>query len=113
MPQKNSTKPTGYDKYVNYKTFAIAVGLFAILLAMPLPDSMLDVAVEYSAGKKHVLNYYARELFGKPYAEVEQWQALTARVLEKSMAQGALSRKTARAITGAGVLNFGWTGIVT
>jgi anion transporter len=56
---------------------------------------MRDVAVEYSVGERAVLGFYTQELFGQPLDEVEQWQAVTARVLERNMRQGALSRAIA------------------
>ncbi len=85
---------SGYDQYVNYKTFGIAVGLFALILLLPMPASMMDVAVEYSAGEDHVLDFLAQDLFGQAHHEVEQWQSLSVRVLEKNMRQGALARDT-------------------
>ena len=88
-------RATGYDRFINYKTFSVAVVAFVVLLAIPIPSSMLDVAVEYTAGESRVLDFYSAELFGKPFGEVEQWQAMTARVLESSMRQGALGRQTA------------------
>ena len=94
MATVSAPKPTGYDKYINYRSFLVAVVLFAAILAVPLPDSMLDVAVEFSAGRSHVQNFFTKELFGKPYGQVEQWQALTARILEKSMVQGVTKHKT-------------------
>ena len=94
MADTQAEKPRGYDKYVNYKTLAVAVGLFALLLAIPVPGSMRDVAVEYAVGEKAVLELYAQELFGRPFNEVEQWQALTARILEKNMRRGALARSS-------------------
>ena len=95
MADTTTAKPTGYDKYVNYKTLALAVGLFVLLLVIPMPSSMRDVAVEYSAGERAALEFYTQELFGQPFDEVEQWQAMTARVLEKNMRRGALTRSTA------------------
>jgi len=92
-------KARGYDRYVHYPTFLIAVGLFALLLAIPVPSSMRDVAVEYAAGEEVVLDFYARELFGRPFNEVEQWQALSARILEKNMRRGVLTRGTVLAQT--------------
>jgi sodium-dependent dicarboxylate transporter 2/3/5 len=86
---------SGYEKYVNYKTFSIAAAAFVILLCIPMPASMRDVAVEYAAGKEHVLDFFSRELFGKSYRDAEQWQALSAQILEKSMMQGAFGRQTA------------------
>ena len=90
MSKNPDSGAAGYDKYVNHRSLLIAVGLFVLLLLIPAPSSMLDVAVEYSAGKAYVLDFYTQELFGKPHNEVEQWQLLTARVLEKSMLQGTL-----------------------
>ena len=92
MADSLTAEPTGYDKYVNYKTLSIAVGLFVVLIAIPLPTSMRDVAIEYSAGEKAVLEFYTQELFGEEFGEVEQWEALTARILEHNMRQGALER---------------------
>ncbi|MFH1762685.1 MAG: DASS family sodium-coupled anion symporter [Gemmatimonadota bacterium] len=92
MADTPAGKPSGYDKYVNYKTLSIAVALFTLLLVMPVPSSMRDVAVEYSVGESAVLDLFSQELFGRPFNEVEQWQALTARVLEKNMRRGALAR---------------------
>jgi len=85
-------KLSAYDKYINYKRFAIAVILFVVILLIPLPESMLDVAVEYEMGKTYVLDYVSRELFAKPSPEIEQWQLLTVRVFEGCMMQG-VSRK--------------------
>jgi solute carrier family 13 (sodium-dependent dicarboxylate transporter), member 2/3/5 len=100
-------KARGYDRYVNYRTFLVAVGLFALLLALPSPRSMKDVAVEYAAGEEVVLDFYARELFRRPFAEVEQWQALTARVLEKNMRRSILARSTVLAQTSRQVERMG------
>jgi len=98
---------TGYDKYVNYKTLSIAIGLFVLLIAIPLPSSMRDVAVEYSAGKGAVLEFYAQELFGQPLDSIEQWQALTTRILENNMRQGALARRNALRIGAKQVAGMG------
>ena len=94
MADQSSAKPTGYDKYVSYGPFSVAVAAFVILLLIPMPSSMLDVGVEYALGRQCVLDYYSETLFGKPYRDVEQWQAAAARVLEKNMMQGAFSRET-------------------
>ena len=47
-------KPSGYDKYINWKLFVLPVGILVLLLAMPTPKSMLDVGVEYAFGPKYV-----------------------------------------------------------
>jgi len=93
MSAHADTEATGYDKYVNYKTFGIAVGAFVAMLLVPTPRSMREVGVEYAAGRHYVLDLYATKLFGKSYSEAAQWEALTARILEKNMMQGVRSRK--------------------
>ncbi|MFC1476285.1 SLC13 family permease, partial [Candidatus Zixiibacteriota bacterium] len=88
-----TTKISAYDRYIDFRRFGIAVGLFVVILMLPIPASMLDVAVEYQAGRSAVLDFYAQELFDQPVREVAQWQMLTVQVLEQCMMQGA-SRKT-------------------
>jgi hypothetical protein len=63
MTNKSNKKASAYDKYVDYKRFSIAVILFVVILMLPIPDSMRDVAVEYKMGETYVLDYYAQELF--------------------------------------------------
>lgn len=92
MTDQIKKKASAYDRYVDYKRFAVAVGLFVTILILPIPRSMMDVAVEYSMGRTYVLNFLSEELFEKPYGEVEQWQAFTARALDSCMMQG-ISRK--------------------
>jgi len=92
MTDQLKAKATGYLKYVNYKTLAIAAAAFVLLLVIPTPASMLDVGVEYSAGRDRVLDFFSTELFGKPYDEVDQWQARSAEILEVAMMQG-ISRR--------------------
>ena len=71
--QPAAKKASAYDKYINYKRFAIAAAALVLLLLIPLPDSMRDVAVEYSMGEIYVRDFYTRELFEKPYGDAEQW----------------------------------------
>jgi len=92
MPKQTGAKASAYDKYINYKRFSIAVAAFVLILLLPIPRSMMDVAVEYTMGRTYVLEFYAQELFGKPYKDIEQWQMVTAQALEGSMIQG-VSRK--------------------
>jgi hypothetical protein len=66
MSNTTTSKASAYDKYIDYRRFAIAVALFAGILMIPIPRSMLDVAVEYQMGETYVLDYYSQELFGKP-----------------------------------------------
>ena len=48
-------RESAYDRYIDYRRFSIAVAAFAILIAIPIPESILDVGVEYSMGKTYVL----------------------------------------------------------
>ena len=85
-------KATGYDKYVNWKLFVIPVILLFVILLMPTPDGMKDVGTEYKVGPKKVPGLITMELFGKTSSDAEQWELLTARIMERNMRMGALSR---------------------
>ena len=61
----DKNKASGYDKYINWKTFGIPLRALILLLIMPTPKSMLDVGVEYSMGSKYVQDCFAKELFDK------------------------------------------------
>jgi sodium-dependent dicarboxylate transporter 2/3/5 len=108
MTIPGKSKLSAYDKYVDYKRFSIAVAAFVLLLLLPIPGSMRDVAVEYAVGREVVLDFYTRQLFHVGYDDAAQWQSLTARALESCMRQGALSqeavlrRKTSRLAAAAG-----------
>ena len=78
-------KPSGYDKFINWKVFSIPLALLLILIIIPTPRSMLDVGVEYSMGPKYVREYFASELFQQPVSELEQWQVQMIRMMEKSV----------------------------
>ena len=87
------TKPvTGYDKYINWKMFIVPVVLFFLLLAIPTPHGMKDVGMEYKVGPRAVVNHITRTLFQKESSDVEQWQLLTARIMEQNMRIGALKK---------------------
>ena len=93
MAQESQPKASAYDKYINYKKFGIAVAAFMLILMIPVPESMLDVAVEYTVGEQYVLDFYTQKLFETPADDAEQWQLLTARALEGCMMQGALNKE--------------------
>ncbi|MEW5925665.1 MAG: DASS family sodium-coupled anion symporter [Candidatus Zixiibacteriota bacterium] len=95
MQESTKSKSSAYDRYVDYKRFSIAVALFVIIIMLPIPRSMLDVAVEYTMGEKYVQNFYARELFGKDRQDIEQWQKLTVEALDVCMKQGVSRKETA------------------
>jgi len=94
MASKTGSNASGYDKYVDYKKFSIAIVAFFGLLMVPIPKSMLDVGVEYAQGKKYVLDMYSNRLFGKAHSEAEQWQAFSVQVFEIAMLQGVSKKDT-------------------
>ena len=87
-------KATGYDKYIDWKVFAFPVVILIIMLNMPPSQGMMDVGTEYALGEKAALKQLAGQMFQSPVSELEQWQMLTAHMMEKSMRLGAMSRET-------------------
>jgi len=94
MGDKLKARISAYDRYIDYKRFSIAVGLFVVILLLPIPDSMRDVAVEYTVGQEEVEDFLALELFDKGFDDVEQWQKLTAEAMNAVMMQGASKKET-------------------
>jgi anion transporter len=84
-------KVSGYDKYVNWKIFIVPVVLFAAILLLPSPQSMINVGMQYKVGPKHVVGYIGQELFQKKASDMEQWELLTCQVMERNMRMGALT----------------------
>ncbi len=89
---KPKVKATGYDKYVDWKFFIIPVVLFFIILAIPTPYGMKDVGTEYQLGPEKVVNMITESLFNKSSSDAEQWQLITANIMEQNMQMGALTR---------------------
>ena len=94
MTPEPPRKASAYDRYIDYKRFSIAAGAFVVLLLLPIPASMLDVAVEYTHGRSAVVAFYLQELFETTPEDAAQWQKYTAQALEACMRQGAVTRKT-------------------
>jgi len=90
---KKEKPVTGYDKYINWKIFIIPVVLLFAVLLMPTPYGMKDVGTEFKVGPKVVVNHITKELFGKAGSDVEQWQLLTAEIMEQNMRLGALQKE--------------------
>ncbi len=90
---KKEKPVTGYDKYINWKIFIIPVVLLFAVLLMPTPYGMKDVGTEFKVGPKAVVNHITRELFGKAGSDAEQWQLLTATMMEQNMRLGALQKE--------------------
>ncbi|QTA89557.1 SLC13 family permease [Desulfonema magnum] len=93
MVQEKKKKVTGYDKYVDWKTFIIPVVLLFLILILPTPYGMKDVGTEYKVGPKAVINLICQDLFNNPSSEVEQWQLISAQVMERNMRMGALTKQ--------------------
>jgi anion transporter len=89
---KAKTKLSGYDKFINWRLFAIPLGLLILLLWIPTPESMLDVGVEYSMGPKYVQELFAKELFNRPTRELAQWEIQMVRMMEQSVQSSAFSQ---------------------
>jgi anion transporter len=89
---KKEKKVTGYDKYVDWKMFSIPVVLLLVLLMIPTPYGMKDVGTEYRIGPKAVIGHITQSLFDTASEDAQQWQLLTARIMEQNMNMGALSR---------------------
>jgi anion transporter len=89
---KKEKKATGYDKYIDWKIFCIPVILFFLVLLLPTPYGMKDVGTEYQVGPKAVIDKITQDLFNKSSADTEQWQLLTAQIMEQNMQMGALTK---------------------
>ncbi len=85
-------KTTGYDKYVDWKLFIIPVILFFLILVLPTPQGMKKVGTQYQVGPKATVKFICQELFHKNSSDTEQWEILTARMMERNMRMGALTK---------------------
>ena len=92
MAGQKKKKETGYDKYVDWKIFCIPVALFFLILMLPTPGGMKDVGTEFKVGPERVINMLTQHLFNKASTDAEQWQLLTAQIMEQNMQMGALSK---------------------
>ncbi len=94
MSQKAAkVKPSGYDKFINWKLFSIPLTLLILLLIIPTPSSMLDVGVEYSMGPKYAQEYFASQLFQQSTDDLEQWQIQMVRMMEQSIQMSSFGQK--------------------
>ncbi len=92
MIREKSKKATGYDKYVDWKIFFIPVVLLFAILIMPTPHGMKDVGMEYQVGPEAVIHFITKTVFDKAGSQADQWQLLTARIMEQNLRMGALNR---------------------
>jgi solute carrier family 13 (sodium-dependent dicarboxylate transporter), member 2/3/5 len=93
IKKAEKAKPSGYDKFINWKLFALPLGLLILILLMPIPASMLDVGVEYALGPKYVKEHFAQELFQQPVSELSQWQVQMVRMMNQSVQMSSFSHK--------------------
>jgi len=91
--KQDKKKVTGYDKYIDWKIFIVPVVLFFAVLLMPTPYGMKDVGMEYTIAPQKVVSYITEELFSVKSEEADQWQLLTAQIMEQNMRIGALSKE--------------------
>ncbi|MCF8068204.1 MAG: DASS family sodium-coupled anion symporter [Desulfobacterales bacterium] len=91
--QIDKVKPTGYDKYINWKLFIIPLALLLVILSMPTPKSMLDVGIEYSMGSKYTMEFLSNELFAIKPSDLSQWQMQLVRMMDKSMQTSSFTHK--------------------
>jgi solute carrier family 13 (sodium-dependent dicarboxylate transporter), member 2/3/5 len=92
MSSEKKKKITGYDKFVDWKTFSIPLVLFFVILMLPTPYGMKDVGTEYKVGPKAVINFVTTKLFEKSSSDVAQWQLVIAQIMEQNLRMGALSK---------------------
>jgi len=93
MTKEAKIKATGYDKYVDWKFFVVPVVLFFLILFLPTPNGMKDVGTEYKVGPKAVIGFLTGKIFNRSPSDAEQWQLLTARIMEQNMRMGALTKE--------------------
>lgn len=84
---------TGYDKYVNWKVLIVPVILFFAVLFMPTPNGMKDVGMEYKVAPTAVVDHFTRSVFEKSSSDAQQWELVTAKMMEQNMRIGALNKK--------------------
>ncbi len=84
---------TGYDKYVNWKVLIVPVILFFAVLFMPTPNGMKDVGMEYKVAPTAVIDHFTRSVFEKSSSDAQQWELVTAKMMEQNMRVGALNKQ--------------------
>ncbi len=88
------SKPTGYDRFIDWRLFAIPLGLFILILLMPTPRSMLRIGAEVALGPTVVKEHFAREVFGTEYATLNQWQVQMVQMMKASIDRSSFTHAT-------------------
>ena len=90
--QEKQKPATGYDKYIDWKIFIIPVIIFFAILFLPTLNAMKDVGTEYQIGPKVVKSLIVKTFYNETLTDAQQWQLLTANIMEQNMRMGALNR---------------------
>ncbi len=94
-------KATGYDRYIDWRLFAIPLVLFVAILAIPTPRSMLEVGAEYALGPSWVREHFSREVFGAEYSTLNQWQVQMVQMMKVSVDRSSFGRAAFLARSGS------------
>jgi solute carrier family 13 (sodium-dependent dicarboxylate transporter), member 2/3/5 len=79
-------KPSGYDKFINWKLFSIPLVLLLLLIIIPTPKSACWMwAWSIPWDSKYAQEFFASGVFQQPVDELEQWQVQMVRMMEKSV----------------------------
>lgn len=78
-------KATGYDRYIDWKLFALPLGVFIIIMLIPTPQSMMRVGAEYTLGSKYVREYLAGQVFQEKFTELNRWQSQMIMLMEANV----------------------------
>jgi anion transporter len=89
--QTPQAKPAGYDRFIDWRLFAIPLGLFIAILLVPTPRSMLRIGAEYSLSPTLVRQHFASEVFGAEFSDLNQWQAQLVQMMKASMDRSSFS----------------------
>ena len=82
-------KVSGYDRYIDWRLFAIPLVLFIGILLIPTPRSMLKIGAEYALGPSWVREHFAHEVFGADYQSLNQWQVQMVQMMKVSIDRSA------------------------
>jgi hypothetical protein len=86
-------KATGYDRYIDWRLFAIPLTLFIVILLIPTPRSMLEVGAEYALGPGLVREHFAHEVFGSEYSALNQWQVQMVQMMRISIDRSSFGQE--------------------
>ena len=90
---QTQVKATGYDRYINWKLFAIPLGLFILIMLIPTPSGMLQVGAEYTLGSTYVRKSLAQEIFKQPFQELNRWESQMILLMEANVDKASFTQK--------------------